>query len=91
MAESLTKSYTTHLKDGNDEGHIVAQFAVSNEIDSDGDVTLPGAFGKQDVLLSPGVTPPGAGVPGTRGRATPPVQPPALSAPKVEDLSIFWL
>ena len=48
-----TSSALTILKDGDSEGHISAQFAVFNEVDSDGDVTLPGAFGSQDVLMSP--------------------------------------
>lgn len=53
MAGAETKTFSVTLKDGDDEGHIEAQFAVFNEVDSDGDVTLPGAFGNQDVLMSP--------------------------------------
>ena len=48
-----TSSPLVATKDGESEGHITAQFAVFNEVDSDGDVTLPGAFGNQDVLMSP--------------------------------------
>ena len=53
MAGAEFKSFQVSLKDDDDTGQIMAQFAVFNEEDSDGDVTLPGAFGKQDVLMSP--------------------------------------
>lgn len=53
MAGAEHKTFSVTLKDGDEEGHIEAQFAVFNEVDSDGDVTLPGAFGNQDVLMSP--------------------------------------
>ena len=52
MAGAEYKSFRVSLKDSDDPGHIVAQFAVFNEVDSDGDVTLPGAFGNQDVVVS---------------------------------------
>ena len=53
MAGAEFKSFQVSLKEDDDTGQIMAQFAVFNEEDSDGDVTLPGAFGKQDVLMSP--------------------------------------
>ena len=41
------------LKDIGDSGKITAVFATFNVIDKDGDVTLPGAFGQQEVKVQP--------------------------------------
>lgn len=39
--------------DGDDVGTFEAVFATLNVVDLDGDVTLPGAFGKQMVMIEP--------------------------------------
>lgn len=41
------------LKADDDTGTFQAVFATLNVVDSDGDVTLPGAFGAQKVLIEP--------------------------------------
>lgn len=41
------------LKEVTDEGMVVAVFATMNVIDKDGDVSLPGFFGKQEVVMLP--------------------------------------
>ena len=51
-----TKTYHGRMefkKDDGQEGYFSAVFATLNVIDHHDDVTLPGAFGKQDVLVEP--------------------------------------
>ena len=47
-----TKTYKAKAMIEGDAGRVVAQFATLNVIDLDGDVTLPGAFGSQEVRLA---------------------------------------
>jgi hypothetical protein len=47
------KIFTPELKlDTSGEGTFKAVFATMNVVDKDGDITLPGAFGNQNVILS---------------------------------------
>ncbi len=46
------KRFTLEMKSEGEAGLATARFATLNVRDHDGDVTLPGAFGKQTVLLS---------------------------------------
>ena len=46
------KRFTLEMKGEGEAGLATARFATLNVRDHDGDVTLPGAFGKQTVLLS---------------------------------------
>lgn len=50
-----TKTYRAQLglKADSEKGEFEAVFATLNVIDHDGDVTLPGAFGQQRVLIEP--------------------------------------
>lgn len=48
-----TKTYTPHPKSADDDGTASWVMATLNEIDSDGDVTLPGAFGEQTFAIVP--------------------------------------
>jgi hypothetical protein len=48
-----TKTYTPNLKAVDDDGSASWVMATLNEIDSDGDVTLPGAFGEQTFSIVP--------------------------------------
>lgn len=41
------------IKSVSPEGMVLACFATMNVIDKDGDITLPGFFGKQDVVMLP--------------------------------------
>ena len=41
------------IKEVSKEGIVVACFATLNVIDKDGDITLPGFFGEQDVVMLP--------------------------------------
>lgn len=41
------------VKEASKEGVVVACFATMGVIDKDGDITLPGFFGKQDVVMLP--------------------------------------
>lgn len=47
------KLYHAKLDSLADSGEFVAVFATLNVIDADGDVTLPNAFGRQQVLIEP--------------------------------------
>lgn len=47
------KAFTPVIKAVGDDGTATIVIATLNEIDSDGDVTLPGFFGKQDVVVLP--------------------------------------
>ena len=49
----MERKTITHLKALTDEGVGLARFATLNVIDSDGDITLPGAFGEQNVKVMP--------------------------------------
>ncbi len=49
----MERKSITHLKALTDEGVGLARFATLNVIDSDGDITLPGAFGEQNVKVMP--------------------------------------
>ena len=46
------KRFTLEMKGAGEAGLATARFATLNVRDHDGDVTLPGAFGKQTVLLA---------------------------------------
>ena len=46
------KTFKLALKQDGTNGEVTAVFATLNVMDSDGDVTMPGAFGQQDVVLS---------------------------------------
>jgi len=50
---SSTKTRTLALKALSEKGRGLAVFATLNVVDSDGDLTLPGAFGEQHVTLLP--------------------------------------
>lgn len=52
MTDILRKSFTPHEFKLDDSGSVELAFAQLNVIDSDGDVTLPGAFGTKDVPMS---------------------------------------
>ena len=49
----MERKSITHLKALTDEGVGLARIATLNVIDSDGDITLPGAFGEQRVKVLP--------------------------------------
>lgn len=52
MSGMERKSIILEVKADDDEpGAVAARFAAFNELDKDGDITKPGAFGKQAVLL----------------------------------------
>ena len=51
LEEYGRKGLTIELKDSDTPGLVMAQFAAFNEIDRDGEITKPKAFGSQDVLL----------------------------------------
>ena len=68
LSEERTKRFTMRLvkQDEDGERSVTALFATFNVVDLDGDVTEPGAFGKQSVLMgaynhNPGMLPPGKG------------------------------
>lgn len=54
-AKVKTKTFRGHmqLKADGEQGEFQAVFATLNVIDHDGDVTVPGAFGEQRVLIEP--------------------------------------
>ncbi len=48
------KTFTCRMEfKGSDTGEFVAEFATLNVVDHDGDVTLPGAFSQQEVVIEP--------------------------------------
>jgi len=49
----IERKTITHLKELDEAGVGLARFATLNVIDSDGDITLPGAFGEQNVKVMP--------------------------------------
>ena len=49
----MERKSITHLKALTDEGVGLARIATLNVVDSDGDITLPGAFGEQNVKVLP--------------------------------------
>ncbi len=49
----MERKVITHLKALDEEGVGLARIATLNVIDSDGDITLPGAFGEQNVKVLP--------------------------------------
>ena len=51
MDKKLFKGLLEIKQDGQEQGLVQAVFATLNVIDADGDVTLPGAFGNQNVRL----------------------------------------
>jgi hypothetical protein len=55
MGKPERKTYKVKLdfKEDGEPGEFEAVFATLNVIDHDGDVTLPGAFGEQQVILEP--------------------------------------
>jgi hypothetical protein len=55
MMERAIKTYRARigLKVAGEQGEFAAVFATMNVIDHDQDVTLPGAFGEQRVLIEP--------------------------------------
>ena len=68
LSEERTKRFTLRLDKQDEDGErsVTALFATFNVVDLDGDVTEPGAFGKQSVLMgaynhNPGMLPPGKG------------------------------
>src|SRR3990170_517626 len=52
MDKKVYRSTGLELKQEGDQGLVTAVFATLNVIDEDGDVTLPGAFGSQEVKLA---------------------------------------
>lgn len=53
MSDMETKAFTAELKASDDEqGIAVVRFATMGEMDLDGDITEPGAFGEQRVKVS---------------------------------------
>src|SRR5688572_7073446 len=48
-----TKSFRPTFKNVGDKGEVTFVVATLNEVDKDGDVTLPGFFGKQHVAMVP--------------------------------------
>jgi len=53
MTERKTFTVRPETKQGGEPGTVVCRFATLNVVDSDGDVTLPGAFGEQTVRMQP--------------------------------------
>lgn len=47
-----SKNFQLELKQDSEDGEVTARFATLNVVDKDGDVTVPGAFGKQNVRLA---------------------------------------
>jgi len=52
MNDKMKRFILSDLKFVGEQGEFRAVFATLNVVDADGDLTLPGAFGKQDVILS---------------------------------------
>ena len=48
-----TKRLALQFKQDGEEGEVTAQFSVFNAIDYDGDITIKGAFGSQQVRIGP--------------------------------------
>lgn len=46
------KHYTLKVLEADEKGHFRAVFATMNVVDKQDDLTIPGAFGQQDVILS---------------------------------------
>lgn len=55
MAKKLKKTFNARMtfKAAEAEGEFEAVFATMNVVDHDNDVTLPGAFGEQSVIIEP--------------------------------------
>ncbi len=54
MARQYKTTFQTDIKQLEEsEGRVTAIFATLNSVDKDGDVTVPGAFGEQEVLIVP--------------------------------------
>lgn len=51
--ETKTYNATLNFKASEEPGEFEAVFATLNVVDHDGDVTIPGAFGEQRVLIEP--------------------------------------
>lgn len=51
-SKSATERKSTEIKLGDEPGSVKAVFATMNVVDKDGDITVPGAFGNQNVVIS---------------------------------------